>query len=152
LRGEEFDHIRQFIRDGKETYLCCGLLSDLRLLDGSLNVPIPNHGVVLIGHPSDQVLGAFVTFYGLFSYWVLLSKRYTALVPFDDLLLEHPQRETTENPVLRQNIGSLRVNWEELISAYAGNEMKAVKTVSAYVKRKMSSALYEFYGAKRGNH
>jgi hypothetical protein len=151
LQGEEFDHIRAFIRDGKETYLCCGLLSDLRLLNGSLNFPIPNHGVVLIAHPNDKILGAFVTFYGLFPYWVLLSKRHTVLVPFDDLLLEYPQWKTTENPVLRQNIGSLRVNWEELIREYAGNEMEAVRIVSAYVKHKMSSALDEFYGAKRGN-
>lgn len=78
LQGEEFDNIREFIRDGKETYLCCGLLSDLCLLKGSLNFPLPNHAVVLIAHPSDQILGAFVTFYGL-SHIVYCSRRGTQL-------------------------------------------------------------------------
>ena len=145
LRGEEFNNIREFARDGKETSLCCGLLSDLRLLEGSLDFQLPIHGVVLIAHPTDRILGGFVTFYGLFSYWVVLSTKYTALMPFDDLLLEHPQKKTADNPVLRKNIGSVRVNWGDLIRTYTGNETEAVKIVSGHVKRKMTSALDEFY-------
>lgn len=150
LRGEEFNHVREFIRSGKETYLCSGLLSDLRLLEGSLDFQLPNHGVVIIGHPADQILGGFVIFYGLFPYWVVLSTKFTALRPFDDLLLEHPQRKMADHPLLRKSIGSIRVNWAQLISAYPGNEREAVKIVSGYVQRKMSSALNEFYGEKRG--
>lgn len=151
LRGDEFDHVREFIRTGKETYLCCGLLEDLRLLEGSLNFPLPNHGVVLIANPIDRMLGGFVIFYGLFPYWVVLSQKYTALGSIDDLQIEHPQLKTVENPLLRQNIGSIRVNWEQLIRTYKGNEKGAVKIVSDYVKRKMTLALDEFYGEKGGN-
>jgi HNH endonuclease len=144
LRGEEFDHIREFIRDGQEVYLCCGLLSDIRLLKGSLDFPIPNHGVVLIAHPSDPILGAFVTFYGLFTYWVLLSKRYTALMPFDDLLLEHPQQGTVGNPTSRQGTGSLRVKWTEIIAMYEGREKEAVRIVRDYATGKMKAAIDEY--------
>lgn len=152
LRGQEFDHVREFILDGKEIYLCCGLLSDLRLLEGPLNFPIPNHGVVIIAHPHDRILGAFVSLYGLFSYWVLLSKSYTALMPMDDLLLEHPQQKTADNPVLRQGIGSLRVKWAELIAMYEGKEKESIKVVSRYVTDKMKSAIDEFYESREGGN
>lgn len=144
--GQEFDDIRRFIRDGEGASLCCGLVSDLQLLNGSLNFPLPNHGVAIIGHPQDPILGAFVTFYGLFPYWVVLSTRYTSLMPFDDLLLEHPQRRVEEHPVLRQNLGSVRVNWSQMIEKYKAGKQESVRIVRDYAIEKFRSALDEYYG------
>lgn len=73
-------------------------------------------------------------------------------MPFDDLLLEHPQQRIADASVLRKNIGSLRINWAKLVDTYKGNEMKAVGVVCGYVKDKMNSALNEFYGEGRGDY
>ena len=41
----DFDPVREFILNGKEQQLCCGVLSDSHLLEGSLNFPLPNHAI-----------------------------------------------------------------------------------------------------------
>ena len=92
VADKEFNVIREFIRTGEERQASCSVLADLRLLKKSLYFRPPLHAVVIIAHPLDRVLGAFVSFFGLFYYWVILSNSYTALGPMDNLLLEHPSR------------------------------------------------------------
>ena len=75
LIGSEFDAVRDFILEGIEQGVCCGVLSDRRLLHRSLDFPLPYHGIVIIAPPYDRILGAFVMFYSLFYYWVILSRR-----------------------------------------------------------------------------
>jgi hypothetical protein len=111
LGHSEFDTVREFALIGNERESCCGVLSDPRLLDRQLNFPLPHHAVVIIEHPDDHILGAFVSFFALFYYWVVLSTRHRALAPMDDLLLEHPQVRKSDNPLLRLGVGSVRVPW-----------------------------------------
>jgi hypothetical protein len=146
LVDREFDPVRTFVLTGHEAELCCGVLSDMRLLQGPLNFPLPYHAVAIIAHPADHVLGAFVTFYSLFYYWVILSRRHHALWPWDDLLLEHPQVRDTENPHLRQHVGSVRVPWYELEQAYSRDPFTATRVVSAYAVQKFRAAAAAFYG------
>ena len=145
----DFDPVREFIINGMEQQLCCGVLSDPRLLEGSLNFPLPNHAVVIIGHPQDRVLGAFVTFYSLFYYWVILSTSYTALGPTDDLLLEHPQRRESNTPRLRYGTSSIRVPWDDLVNAHYENPLGALKTARSYATKKFQAAAAGFYEAEQ---
>ena len=87
----EFDPVRKFILEGIENTPICGVLSDRRLLEGPFRViPLPCHAVYIISHRFDRVLGGFVGFYGLFWYWVILSRSYGALGQTDELLVENP--------------------------------------------------------------
>jgi hypothetical protein len=92
LNDRQYNEIRNFILTGSETRIICGLLYDQRLLNGILNFPIGYHSVVIIANPNSRILGAFVSFFSLFYFWVILSTNYQALTPFDDALIEDPQR------------------------------------------------------------
>src|SRR5206468_11256720 len=101
----EFDAVRDFILTGVEPQPCCGITADLRLLNGSLNFPVPAHVVLIVFHEADRFLGGFVMFFGLFLYWVILSRRYRALASMDDLLIEWPHTRETQRPLLRSGLG-----------------------------------------------
>jgi len=126
LRGviaadREFDAIREFILTGTETDACCGITADPRLLEGSLNFPVPVHAVVVVIHVLDRIVGGFVIFFGLFVYWVILSRNYRALGSVDDLLMEYPQHRRSQRPLLRSGVGNVRVPWGELVTEYTGD-------------------------------
>jgi hypothetical protein len=126
LRGviaadRDFDVIRDFILTGTESEPCCGITADPRLLGGSLNFPVPVHAVVIVIHVVDRIAGGFVVFFGLFLYWVILSRHYRALGSVDDLLLEYPQHRLTQRPLLRSGLGSVRVPWSQLVAEYTSD-------------------------------
>ena len=114
----DFDVVRQFILTGVESVPCCGITADPRLLEKSFNFPVPAHAIVIVIHAIDRIVGGLVMFFGLFLYWVILSRNYRALGSVDDLLLEWPQSGQSDQPVLRSGIGSVRVPWEEFIREY----------------------------------
>jgi hypothetical protein len=145
VSDKEFDTIRAFILDGKECRLRCGVLSDPRLLEGPLNFPVPNHSIFVIAHPYDRILGAFVSLYGIFYWWVILSTEYSALGPTDNLLLEHPQNKTAYSPQLRVKTGSVRVPWHELASFYRENPKGSVRSAMIHAVKKFQGAVNSFY-------
>jgi hypothetical protein len=145
VSDKEFDTIRKFVLSGNERELCCGVLSDSRLLEGSLNFPVPDHAIVVIAHPYDRILGAFVVLYGIFYWWVLLSTEYTALGPTDDLLLEHPQKKTALSPQLRAKIGSVRVPWHEMVNAYREDRRGIVRSAMVHAVKKFQAAVDASY-------
>ena len=146
LIDDDFKPLREFVLKGYEKESCCGLLSDTKLLSGSLNIPLPNHGVFLIAHPLDRILGGIVTFFGLFFYWVVLSRRYTALAAWDDFWFENPQFRETHNPPLRSGTGSVRVLWTRLEDSYRADPYSAVSKATQYATDKFRSAVDRFYG------
>lgn len=152
LMDHEFDTARNFILTGNEQELCCGLLSDRRLLEGALNFQLPCHAVVLVAHPDDRVLGAVVSFYGLFYYWVLLSTRHKAIAAWDDVLIEDPQARETENPRLRGNLGDIRVPWNDFVSVYRSDVASVVKAANDYANQKYNKAAAAFYSKKSGEN
>lgn len=147
VADKEFNRIRQFILTGNEQTSCCGVLSDRRLLEGSLTFPVPNHAVVIVAHPYDSILGAFVSLYGIFYWWVLLSTEYTALGPTDDLLIEHPQNKTAYSPQLRAKTGGVRVPWHELVNLYRQNPKRAVRAATIHAVTKFQAAVDSFYNS-----
>jgi hypothetical protein len=141
LGCSEFETARQYALTGHERALCCGVLSDPRLLNGLLNFPLPYHAVVIIEHPADRILGAFVSFFGLFYYWVILSTRHSALAPMDDLLLEYPQQRKTANPQLRHGLGSMLVPWPEIVNPYREDPAAVVQAAIEYAGQKFRRAV-----------
>jgi hypothetical protein len=144
--GSEFDNVREFIMTGTEREPYCGVLADPRLLDGSLNIPVPTHAVMLIGHPADRIMGGFVVFFGLFYYWVILSRRYSPLAPLDDLMAERPIARDTYNPPLRRYLGSVRVPWAEITTPYLLDPNTVCRAAIQHAGRKFRTAVDEFYG------
>lgn len=144
--GSEFDDVREFILTGTEREPCCGVLADPRLLDGSLNIPVPTHAVVLIGHPADRIMGGFVVFFGLFYYWIILSRRYSPLAPLDDLMAERPIIRETYRPPLRRHLGSVRVPWAEITIPYLRDPNTVCRAAIQHAGRKFREAVDEFYG------
>lgn len=145
VADNEFTVIRNFVLTGSEHNVCSSFLADPRLLKGSLNFPPPLHAVVIIAHPYDTVLGAFVSFFSLFYYWVILSTNHTALGPMDDLLIENPQSRECSTPLLRGGIGSIRVPWNDLVSEHLNDPRSNLKLAAAYAVKKFNGVADKFY-------
>lgn len=85
--GSEFEEVRKFVEEGTEaTEPIVGVLSDEAHLTGPLDYPVLTHASFLIGNPEDRTLGGFVAFFGVFYYWVILSRSYQADGAFNRLL------------------------------------------------------------------
>ena len=140
-RDSEFDDIREFILTGVEAYPICGLTADPRLLNRAFDLPVPNHAVLLVAHPRDRVLGAFVILFGVFFFWVLLSRRYNALGPMDEILTEYPQAREAERPLLRAQEGSLRVPWNEFVTPWANQRDKVLDEVITAASTRLQAAI-----------
>ena len=146
LQDTQYNTTRDFVLTGNEVTCCCGVLGDSQLLNGILDFDLPNHAVLLIAHPSSRMLGAFVTFYGLFSFWIHLSTKYVALAPFDDLLVQNPQSGVVWTPMLRLGTGSLVVSWSRIAEKYR-NDPEGVEILAiSYASEKFHKAADEFYG------
>jgi hypothetical protein len=145
--GGEFDDVREFILTGTEREPCCGVVADPRLLDGALNVPVSTHAVALIGHPADRIMGGFVVFFGLFCYWIVLSRRFSPLAPLDDLMVERPTARETYVPPLRAHCGSVRVPWFEVATSYLQDPNGVCRAAIRHAKRKFDAAMDEFHGS-----
>ncbi len=143
--GNDFDSIRHFILTGAQNSPCCGVCADSRLLNGSLNIPVPCHAVALVAHPADRVLGGFVIFFGLFLYWAILSSRYTALGPLDDLLIERPHTRESYSPLLRSGVGALRVPWHEIITPFLEDPAAVARAAMKHATTKFRGAADAFY-------
>jgi hypothetical protein len=144
----DFNAVRSFILDG--TYVnhhCAGAVVDRGLLDGLFRkFEPPSHAVYVTAHPRDNILGAFVVFYGLFYFWVILSRHFLALGPIDDLLLEDPQARQAENPLLRGSLGSVRFQWGRIMAPYLSNPIEANKQAGKRAIAKLRTAADAFYG------
>jgi len=148
LSDRQYDTIRNFILTGHEHELSCGVLGDFHLLNGVLNFPIGNHAVVIVGHPQTRLLGAFVAFYSLFYFWVLISKEYYALAAFDDLLLENPQEKEIRTPKLRYGTGDLFVQWTVIENAYRIDPYTIVRVAIEHAIKKFQVAADAFYASR----
>ncbi|MBP8116443.1 MAG: hypothetical protein KAY09_01810, partial [Nitrospira sp.] len=87
------------------------------------------------------VLGAIVSFFGLFYYWVVLSKNYRALAPFDDLLIEDPQERESHRPLLRGQTGGVRILWPQVMEPYCNNPTATVTAARRFATRKFKEAI-----------
>jgi hypothetical protein len=136
LSEAQYEDIRNFILTGAEPPTLCGNLCDSHLLNGMLNFPIRHHAIVIIAHPYSRVLGSFVTFYGLFHFWVILSKSFQAVAAFDDILIEDIQGKKATVPLIRPNTGDLLVNWNKLAKPFLSNPEYAVNLSVKYAHDK----------------
>lgn len=148
LSDHQYNTIRDFILTGDEHELRCGVLADFHLLNGILNFPIGNHAVVIVGHPQNRLLGAFIAFYSLFYFWVLISKEYDALAAFDDLLLEDPQNKERWNPKFRSGTGNLFVKWTVIENAYRNDPHAIVRAAIKHAIKKFQAAADTFYASR----
>lgn len=136
LIDAQYEDIRNFILTGAESHTLCGNLCDLNLLNGMLNFPLRHHAAVIIGHPRSSVLGSFVTFYGLFHFWVILSKCFQAVGAFDDILIEDIQGKKTNVPLIRPNTGDLLVNWNRIAKPFLSNPEYTISLSAKYAHDK----------------
>lgn len=147
VTDREYDNVRDFILTGTDTTHCAGVIVDQALLEGIFGVfQPPHHAVYIVSHPEDRTLGAFIVFYGLFYYWVILSRRYRALGPMDDLLLQDPQAREAENPRLRAKAGAARFNWQQISAPSIVDPMAADKAAGKHAVAKFRAAADAFYG------
>ncbi len=143
--GWEFDGVRDFILTGAEAQPCCGITADPLLLEKSFNLPVPAHAVAVVFHEADPILGGFVMFFGLFLFWVILSRRYRALGSMDDLLMEWPQIREVERPLLRSGLGAIRVPWGNYISEYTRDPTAAIRAANHASRLKFQAAVDAAY-------
>jgi hypothetical protein len=117
----DFDIIREFILSGVERQPCCGVTGDPVLWKRSSfgSIRPPAHAAVIVFHQADPVVGGFVMFFGVFLYWIILSRRYQAMGSVDDLLIEWPHVGVAARPLLRSGLGSIRVPWSRYVNEYA---------------------------------
>jgi hypothetical protein len=145
--ASEFDNIREFIPTGTEEQPCCGVTGDLVLWNRSSfgTIPVPAHAVVVVFHRADPIVGAFVMFFGIFLYWVILSRRYQALGSVDDLLVEWPHVRETTRPLLRSSVGAIRVPWSRYISEYTRDPRGAVEGALQIAQQRFQKAVDAAY-------
>lgn len=141
----EFDGVRDFILTGAEAQPCCGVTADPLLLEKSFNFPVPAHAVAVVFHQADPILGGFVMFFGLFLFWVILSRRYRALGSMDDLLVEWPQIREAERPLLRSGLGAIRVPWGNYISEYVRDPLAVIRAANQASRLKFQAAVDAAY-------
>jgi len=140
VRDNQFDVVREFVRDGTETRPArCEMISDSAFVTRGFNFAIPKHAVYVNGHPITRTLGAVVAFFGLFYYWVILSTRFAAVAQIDDLLSEHAQSGETETPLLRGRIGPLVLPWDKLASRFLQDPQGAANAAARYAKDKLQN-------------
>jgi hypothetical protein len=144
--GDDFDAARSFILEGDEQSPVAGVFADEPLLLGPLVFPVPSHASYVIGHPLDRVLGAFVSFFGMHYFWVILSRNYTSLAAFDELLIEYPQGREHDNPQLRRRNEEVRVAWDAIMRPWLENPAQIAENAKRSAGRKFSEAATEFYG------
>jgi len=90
---------------------------------------------------TPNMKSAVVSFFGLFYYWVVLSKNYRALAAFDDLLIEDPQKRESDRPLLRGQTGKVRLSWPQVMEACCNNPADTVTAASRYATRKFKEAI-----------
>jgi hypothetical protein len=140
LNDRQFEELRSFIMAGEEATRLCGIITDRKITDRMLRLPVGYHAVFIFAHPTSSVLGSFVVFYGLFFYWVILSRRFEALAVFDEALIEDPQHQTTYQPTLRNNTGGLLINWSEVARSYVSDPARTATEALKYAAGKFQSA------------
>ncbi len=144
----DFDVVREFILTGVEPAPCCGITADPRLLNKSFNFPLPAHAVVIVFHEADSIVGGFVMFFGLFLYWVILSRRYRALASVDALLVEWPHIRQTDRPLLRSGVGAVRVPWGDYIYKYTSDPAAVSRAALQAARLKFQTAIDAAYGPR----
>ncbi len=149
INDRQYENIRDFIINGTEKELCCGLLDDNHLLNGMLNFPVGHHGVVIIANPRSRVLGSFVTFYSLFYFWVILSHNFNALAAIDHALIEDPQGQKIFEPIFRTGTGNILVHWNHVVSRFVNNPIDVENSAMKYLINKFRIAANEFYESKK---
>lgn len=148
LSDAQYDDIRNFILTGAESRILCGNLCDLNLLNGMLNFSVRHHAVVIIAHPHSRVLGSFVAFYGLFHFWIILSKHFRALAAFDDILIEDIQGHKTDVPIIRPNTGDLLVDWNRIAKPFLSNREYTISLSVKYAYDKFRKAEEKFWNVR----
>jgi hypothetical protein len=122
----EFDELRDFILDGTEpSAAVVGLLFEQSHLGGPMAFSVLTHAAYLVAHPDESVLGCFVVFFGVFYYWVILSKEHKAPSPRNHLLVEYPSDRSHHRTSAASSTG-VRVNWNLVIDAYLKDPAGAV--------------------------
>jgi hypothetical protein len=141
--ASEFDNIREFILTGAEGQPCCGVTADPVLWNRSSfgTIPVPAHAVVVVFHRADPIVGAFVMFFGMFLYWVILSRRYQALGSVDDLLVEWPHVREATRPLLRSGVGAIRVPWSRYVSEYTSDPSGVVRAALQVAQKRFQKAV-----------
>lgn len=148
LSDAQYEDIRNFILTGAEPRTLCGNLCDLNLLNGMLNFSVRHHAVVIISHPHSRVLGSFVSFYGLFHFWVILSKHFQALAAFDDILIEDTQGHKTDVPVIRPNPGDLLVDWNRVAKPFLSDPKCTASLSVKFAHDKFRKAEEKFWNVR----
>jgi HNH endonuclease len=152
LNDKQFENVREFVFAGKEVKPCCGIFADRQILEGMLNFPAGYHGVFIFAHPNSRALGSFVSFYGLFCFWVVLSTEFQALSPIDEARLEDPQTQTTLEPLLRAKAGNLLIDWNRIAKPYLSEPDKTAFLALKYAHDKFQEVSTRFYDSKKVKH
>jgi len=152
LHDKQYERVREFILTGKETNPCCGIIIDRNIIEKMLNFQVGHHGVFVFAHPKSRILGSFVSFYGLFYFWVILSTRFQALSAIDEPLIEDPQNQTVNEPLLRSNPGNLLINWDRITNPYLTNPDGTAYFAVKYARDRFNQAASKFYDSKKIKH
>jgi hypothetical protein len=134
---------------GNEINPCCGIIAERKIIENFLKFPVGYHGVFIFAHPNSRVLASFVSFYGLFYFWVILSTEFQAFSAFDPVLLEDPQNQATYEPQLRGKIGNLLVQWRHIAHPYISDPNKTAFLTLKYAHERFQQTSNEFYDSKK---
>lgn len=140
--GADFQPVCDFILEDRDTTPCVAVVSNEKWLFGPMNYPVPSHAAHVLGHPADRVLGSFVTFFGLYSYAVVLSRDYPVVGAIDELLFEYPDARESHRPALRLS-GHPRIPWLEIMTAYDADPGSRSAVAERVAQRKLAAALVE---------
>jgi HNH endonuclease len=152
LNDKQFEKLRAFVLTGKEVNPCCGIIADRKILEGMLNFPAGYHGVFIFASPNSRILGSFVSFYGLFYFWVILSTEFQAFSVIDEALLEDPQSQTTLEPLLRAKPGNLLIHWNRIANPYVSEPDKTAFLALKYAHERFQEVSTRFYDSKKVKH
>jgi len=138
----QYAQIRDFVLTGNHDF-CSGLLPEPPPLTGLNDLPVGIHAGAIVHHVKSRILGAFVVFFGLFYYWVLISTRYQSLQSDDEFWIENPQTGYFPDSKLTWRVKPISIDWDQHVHAYRKDPEGIAKKATIYSEQKFREAWKE---------
>jgi hypothetical protein len=138
----QYAQIRDFILTGNHDF-CSGVLPAPPPLTGLSDLPVGIHAGGIVHNVSSPILGAFIVFFGLFHYWVLISTSYQSLQSDDEFWIENPQKGYFPDSKLRCQARPILIDWGQYVRAWRNDPQGILKKAVTYNEAKFQEAWRE---------
>ncbi len=137
----EFNHIRSFIKEGKYgPEFVVNLIYENTLMNQVIGLPFPLHSILSYG--SGKEIGAIVTIFGLFNYFVLLSSNACVIQDWDEYMIIHPQTKKDTLPLLT---GKHSISTVHNLIAKSLKDKNSGQKAKEFARQKFTRSIQDYF-------